>query len=157
MNSSQLMASLTAVIAVSAVVTPCPAAVCTVPSAAHPTIQEAVNDLACTEIDIDAGSFFEEVVVARDLDLGGASSATTVVEGRVVVEGATTQVALRDLTIDASGPTAAGCFDQALLSRGGAQLGASDVIVLNGGGDACVLFRDGFETGDTTAWSGTVP
>ena len=112
-----------------AVVSPCAAAVCTVPSAPHPAIQEAVDDLACTEIVLAAGTFVEEVVIDRDLVITGASSPTTRIEGRVVVEGDTTQVGLHDLTIDASAPTAAGCFTEALVSRGGAQLGANDVVV----------------------------
>jgi hypothetical protein len=66
---------------------------------------------------IPAGTFVEEVVIGRDLDVGGASSATTVVEGRMVVEGAAIQVDVHDLTIDASALSAAGCFADALLSR----------------------------------------
>jgi hypothetical protein len=131
--------------------------VCTVPSAPHPTIQEAVDDLACTEVVLAAQTFTESVVVGRDLDVGGASSATTVIEGRVVVEGATTQVDLHDLTIDASAPSVAGCFPVALVARNGAQISALDIVVVNGDGEACVIFRDGFESGSTAAWTATVP
>ncbi len=136
---------------------PCFAAVCSVPSVSHPTIQEAVGDLACTEVVVAAGTFVEEVVIGRDLDVGGASSATTIIEGRMVVEGAAILVVVHDLTIDASAASVAGCFADGLLARGGAQLSANGVVAINGDGDACLLFRDGFESGNTTAWSSTVP
>ena len=136
---------------------PCSAAVCSVPSAPHPTIQEAVDDPACTEAVIAAGTFVEEVTIGRDLVLSGASTPTSIIEGRVVAEGAAIQVDIHDLTIDAGAASAAGCFTDALLSRGGAQLSASGLVVVNGDGDACLLFRDGFESGSTTAWSTTVP
>jgi len=53
---------------------PCTAAVCPVPSTSHPTIQEAVDDFACTEVAIASGTFVEEVTIGRDLDLRGAST-----------------------------------------------------------------------------------
>ena len=136
---------------------PCTATVCPVPSVPHPTIQEAVDDLACSEVTIAAGTFVEEVNIGRDLDVVGASSATTIIEGRMVVEGAAIQVDVHDLTIDASSLSAAGCFTGALLSRSGAHLSANGVVAINGDGDACLLFQDGFESGNTTEWSTTVP
>ena len=133
------------------------AAVCTVPSGSYPTIQAAVDDPGCTEIVLAAQTFVEPVVIARDLIMGGASSSTTLIEGRVVVEGATTQVELHDLTVDASAPAVAGCYPVALLARGGAEVAAIAVVVVNGDGDACAIFRDGFESGNTAAWSSTTP
>ncbi len=133
------------------------AAVCTVPSGSYPTIQSAVDDPGCTEILLAAQTFVEPVVIARDLIMSGASSSATVLEGRVVVEGATTQAELHHLTVDASAPAVAGCYPVALLARGGAELAAHAVVVVNGGGDACAIFRDGFESGDTAAWSTTMP
>jgi len=152
LGSATLIAGMLQVIAA---VSPCRAAVCTVPSASHPTIQEAVDDLACTEIALAAGTFVEAVGIDRDLELHGASSATTVIEGRVVIDGAATEVELRDLTIDTSATAA--CFPEALLSRGGARLGANNLAVVNDDGDACLIFGDGFEAGNTSAWSVTVP
>ena len=133
------------------------AAVCTVPSGPYPTIQSAVDDPVSTEVSLAAHTFVEPVVIARDLIVGGASTSTTLIEGRVVVEGATTQVELHELTVDASAPSVAGCYPVALLTRGGAEVAAIAVVVVNGDGDACAIFRDGFESGDTTAWSMTTP
>jgi len=131
--------------------------VCNIPSAPHPTIQAAVDDLACTEIVLAAQTFAESVTLTRDLELRGASSTATVIEGRVVVEGGSTQVAIRDLEVNGSAPSVAGCFNEALVAQGGARVSATDVVVINGDGEACVLFRDGFESGNTSAWSAAVP
>jgi len=133
------------------------AAVCNVPSGSHPTIQEAANDLACTEVVIAAGSFVESVTVERSLDFSGDSSATTTVEGRFVVTGASTNVSLSDLAIDAGAPTAAGCYTLALYANGGAVVTGNNLVVVNADGDACLLFADGFEAGNTGGWSGTTP
>lgn len=137
--------------------TSAPAAVCDVPSAPHPTIQEAVDDISCTEIVLAAQTFVESVNVGRSLEIRGVSSATTIIEGRVVVEGAAAQVDIEDLKIDGSALTVAGCFPEALVAQGGARIDAGGVVVVNGDGDACILFGDGFETGDTSAWSETMP
>lgn len=133
------------------------AAVCNVPSAPHPMIQDAVDDISCTEIVLGAQIFEESVTIHRSLEVRGASSTTTIIEGRVVVEGAPTQVTLRDLTVDGSAPSVAGCFIEALVAEGGALLRANAVIVVNGDGEACLLFRDGFETGDTSVWGSVTP
>ena len=133
------------------------AAVCTVPSAPHPTVQVAVDDLGCTEIVLGAQTFTESVTIDRSLELGGASSTATIIEGRVLVEGASTQVTLRDLAVDGSAPSVAGCFKEALVAEGGAQLSANDVVVVNSDGEACLLFRDGFESGNTSAWASVTP
>jgi hypothetical protein len=133
------------------------AAVCLVPSGSHPTIQAAVDDPTCTEVVLAAQVFVESVTVDRSLQLRGARSAATTVEGRVVVEGATTQVQLGQMTVDAGAPSVAGCYGEALESSGGARVSGSDLKVRNADGDGCLLFRDGFESGGTTAWSTTVP
>ncbi len=133
------------------------AAVCNVPSGSHSTIQEAVDDITCTEVVIAVGSFTESVAVERSLNLSGDSSATTTVEGRFVVTGASTNIAISDLTIDAGASTAAGCYSLALDVSGGAAVAGNNLVVVNADGDACVLFADGFESGDTVAWGGTSP
>ena len=127
--------------------------VCSVPSVPHPVIQAAVDDAACTEIVLAAQVFAESVAVSRSLLLRGDSSATTVIEGRVTVTGDTTEVTLQDLQVDAGG-----CFSVALDVRGGAQVTSQqDVVVINAAGGECPIFLDGFESGDTTLWSRTVP
>lgn len=133
------------------------AAVCTVPSAPHPTIQEAVDDVGCTEIVIAAGAYVESVSIDRSLSVTGASTATTTVEGRFEVTGAATEITLTNLTIDAGASSVAGCFPEALDVAGGAKLTSNALEVINGDGDACLIFGDGFESGDTGAWSGTTP
>jgi len=133
------------------------AAVCNVPSAPHPTIQEAVDDVGCTEVVIAAGTYVESVSIDRSLTVSGASTTGTTIEGRLAVTGAATAVSLNDLTIDASAPSAAGCFAEALDVTGGAGVTSNALVVVNGDGDACLIFEDGFETGNTTAWSGTSP
>ncbi len=40
---------------------------------------------------------------------------------------------------------------------GGAAVTGNNLVVVNADGDACVLFADGFESGDTIAWSRTSP
>ena len=133
------------------------AAICTVPSASHQTIQEAVADVGCTEIVIAAGTYVESVAVDRSLTVSGASTTGTTIEGRITVTGPATTVSLNDLTIDASAPSAAGCFTEALDVTGGAGVTSNALVVVNADGDACLIFGDGFETGNTTGWSGTSP
>ena len=133
------------------------AAECQVPSAPHPTLQSAVSDLACTEIVLASRAFRESVTLDRDLTLSGTSSSATIIEGQVVVDGATTQVTINDLKVDASASSVTGCFNEALVAQGGAQISAYDAAVINGGIDGCVLFGDSFDTGETSAWSSTHP
>ncbi len=130
---------------------------CQVPSTPHPTLQSAVSDLTCTEIMLASQIFRESVALSRDLTLSGISSSATIIEGQLVVEGNTTQVVIHDLKVDANAPSVAGCFDEALVAQGGAQISANDIVVINGGTDGCVLFGDGFESGTTSAWSSTTP
>jgi len=133
------------------------AAVCNVPSAPYPNIQDAVNDISCTEVVVAAGTFVESVEIDRSLDITGNSSTTTLIEGGVVVTGAGVELTLNDLKVDASAPSAAGCFPVAVEVSGGASLTSSNLVAVNADGDACLIFRDGFETGNTGAWSGTTP
>ena len=123
------------------------------PSLAHPSIQAAVDDAVCTEIVLAAQVFSESVAVSRSLVLRGDSSATTKIAGQVTVTGATTEFTLQDLQVDGGG-----CFSVALDVGGGAQVTSQqDVVIVNaGGGDCSVIFTDGFESGDTSAWSSTV-
>lgn len=136
---------------------PSSADVCQVPSGPYPTIQAAVDTPVCTEIVLAAGTFAESVVIARGLALRGASAETTVIEGQVAVQGTATAVALDHLTVDGSAPGAAGTFTEALLVEAGAELSGQNIIVLNAAIGQQPVFADGFESGDTTAWSATAP
>ncbi len=127
--------------------------ICTVPTVAHPSIQAAVDDAACTEIVLSAKVFAESVAVARGLELRGDSSATTIIEGKVTVSGASTEVTLQDLRVEGGG-----CFVVALDVSGGAQVTrGQDIVVVNAAGGGCPIFIDGFELGAAVAWSKTVP
>jgi hypothetical protein len=133
------------------------AVVCTVPSGAYPTIQAAVDNPLCTEIELAAQIFEESVIISRDLVMGGASTSATVIEGQLTVQGGSTQVALEDLTVDGSAAGVGGSFEQALLVEGGAEVHGRAIAVLNAAHDLLAVFADGFESGDTSAWSNVVP
>ena len=135
-------------------------AVCPVPSAGHPTIGSAVRDPACTTVQVAAGTFAESAEIGRDLELAGAGSAATVVAGRLLVTGATSDVTISGLSVDTTGAGVAGCWPRALEALAGAEIAAGpDVEVLHTatGGLSCRLFADGFESAGTLAWSATVP
>ena len=133
------------------------AATCTVPSAGHETIQVAVDDIGCTEIELAAQLFIESVSITRSAVVRGDSSATTMVQGRLTVTGASTSVGLHTLTIDGSALPVRGCFEAALDVTGGGRVAADDdVVVINTGGGSCPIFADGLETGNSSRWSRTV-
>jgi hypothetical protein len=128
------------------------AKVCSVPTLAHPSVQAAVDDAACTEIVLAAQEYVGSVGVSRSLLLRGASSATTTILGQVTVTGASTEITLQDLKVDGGG-----CFTLSLDVSGGAQVTSGpDVVVANAEGGACPIFTDGFELGATVAWAATV-
>ena len=130
------------------------AATCTVPSVAHETIQVAVDDIGCTEIELAPQLFIESVSITRSVVLRGDSSTTTAIEGQVTVTGASTSVALHTLTIDGSALPVRGCFEAVLDVTGGGRVAADDdVVVINTGGESCPIFADSFETGNSSRWS----
>jgi len=122
----------------------CPAsqaATCNVPSAPHPTIQSAVDDGTCTEINVAAGTFAEAPVIARTLSLQGAGSGQTFIQGRVEVAAGAVQ--FTGLHISAGG--------EALLAHSGGEVAGFDLEVVSGLVET-PLFADGFEDGTTDAW-----
>lgn len=121
-------------------------ATCDVPSGSHPNIQAAVDDSGCGPIVIAAGSYPESVVIARTLNLVGAGSDQTFIQGQVqIFAGA---VHLAGMHISAA--------DEALFSTSGAEVSGFDLVVFNGDFEP-PLFADGFETGNTDAWSAAAP
>ncbi len=146
-------------LAVLALGTPMVGAVtCSVPSVPHDTIQAAADDPACTQIALGAQLFVESVDFTRSVQVVGDSSATTIIEGRVRVTGASTTVELQSLMVDASALPAGGCFEFALDVTGGGRVTTDDdVVVVNNKVDECPLFADHFEIGTTSRWSRTVP
>ncbi|MCB0097703.1 MAG: hypothetical protein KDE46_18355, partial [Caldilineaceae bacterium] len=55
---------------------------CTVPSAAYPTIQAAVDDANCDEVNVAAGTYAESVNIPRALTLRGAGDELTILDGQ---------------------------------------------------------------------------
>jgi hypothetical protein len=122
------------------------AATCNVPSAPHPTIQEAIDDIGCTEIVVAAGTFTEAPVVARTLSVQGAGSGSTFVQGQVEVSAGV--VSLTGLNLAAP--------SEALWAHSGAEVSGFDLEVVNGFVET-PFFADGFESGGTGAWAVVVP
>jgi len=131
--------------------------VCQVPTGPYPTVQSAVDNPVCTEIELAAQTFQESVLIARDLEMRGVSTTTTVIEGQLTVLGGSTQVVLEDLTMDGSALGVAGTLNEALLAEGGAEVIGLRIVVLNATEDLPAIFSDGFESGDTSAWSAAAP
>ena len=125
---------------------PAGAATCNVPSAPHPTIQAAVDDVGCTDIVVAAGTYAEAPLIARDLSIQGAGSGSTYVQGQVQVTAGV--VNLGGLNISAAG--------EALWAHSGAEVSGFDLEVTNGTVEP-PLFADGFESGTTGAWSAVMP
>ena len=136
------------------------AAVCPVPSAGHPTIGSAVADGTCTTIQLAAGSYPENVEIARDVAVAGAGSAATTLLGALRSTGSGTEVALSGLAVDGSAPGVAGCWPDLLEAAGGGRVVAGpDVVVRNtaAASGLCRIFDDGFESGSALAWSDFAP
>ncbi len=127
------------------------AAPCSVPSTPYPTIQDAVDDPGCDPVLLGSRTYSESVAVARSVTVQGVTSIDTVIRGQVTVLSGT--VALNGLSIDTSGIGLAGRFNLALLSENTARVSGTDLVVVH----KAMLFGNGFETSDTSAWSATVP
>lgn len=155
MRACPLVAFIVAVVvgaAPAALAAPCP-----VPTGSHPTIQSAIDDGTCTEIELGSQTYTESIAIGRTLSVSGVSSSASVIAGRVHLTGTSTVVSLADLTADGSDPAVAGCFREAVDVDDGAQLVGSNIVVINGDGEGCLLFGDGFEDGTTGAWSAATP
>ena len=144
---AQIFRSLLAVIAgLVAATVPAAAATCSVPSAPHPTIQAAIDDIGCDPIVVAAGTYVEAPVIARSVSVQGAGSGQSSVQGRVEIQAGT--VSLTGLSISAA--------DNALLAHSGAEMSGFDLEVVNGFVET-PLFADGFEDGTTGSWAVTSP
>lgn len=136
------------------------AALCGVPSVSHPTVGAAVRDLSCTTIQLAAGTYPENVVVARDVAIAGAGASLSIVAGAIEVSGAATDAALARLALDGGAAGVAGCWPALLSATAGARLVADDDVAVTNSGVAlggCRLFADSFESGGTLAWSMRLP
>ncbi len=135
---------------------PLQAAVCTVPTTSHPTVGAALRDGACTTLQLAAGSYEENLVVTRALEVAGAGSGHSILAGALSISGATTEVTLSGLAIDGTAAGVAGCWPSVLFATGGARVAAGDDVVVTNSGIAdgpCRLFADGFESGGVLTWS----
>ncbi len=54
---------------------------CLVPSSLFPTIQSAINNATCLEIDVAPGIYIENLAINRNLEIKGANEATTIIDG----------------------------------------------------------------------------
>lgn len=138
---------------------PLSAVPCTVPGT-HADLRCAVADLTCTDITLAAGTFVVDLLaLERDLALHGAGPESTTVVGQFSIGGATSDVAISALRLDASGATAGGCAEPALTVSGGAQVtsGLGFEVIDQVPAGTCRLFSDGFEGGSRCAWSFSTP
>ena len=136
------------------VAAPVAAGTCNVPGS-HPSIQEAVLDIACTSIDITATTYNESIEVARSLTINGPGGGGAVIEGLATVTGSGTQVAFNNLAVQN------GCTPDGVRVDGGAEVNGTNFAVTSDTALPCpivpFIFSDGFESGNTSAWSATVP
>lgn len=126
---------------------------CTVPGT-HATIQEAIDDMGCAQIDLAGQTYGESINVSRSLTLTGPSAGGAVVEGFVRVAGVGTTAHFQDLVVRN------GCLERALLAHVGATVDGTRLTVERSAGLPCPashIFTDGFESGDISAWSGSLP
>jgi len=118
------------------------AAICNVP-ASYASVQAAVNDNNCSEIQMSPGQYEGSINISRSLTLSGSGSNRTVVRGVVSVSGNATQATLTSFRISG------GCLGSWLISSGGARVSASivtsELIAPSPCGGEELIFEDGFE------------
>ncbi len=126
---------------------------CTVPGS-HLRIQAAIYDPTCTTITLAAQTYAESLEVFRSVSLAGPAAGGAVIQGQIRAVGSTTQVTLQDLQVEN------GCTPNALLPVDGAWITGVNLRVEQSVAQPCppspLIFRDGFESGDISAWSGVV-
>lgn len=149
------VAAVIAALTMAALCPPVDAQTCTVPGT-HATIQEAADDPACAEVDLAAQTYLESVVLSRTVAIAGPGTGGAVVQGLVLISGTGTVATLRDLRVEN------GCVPDALRASGGARLVGENLQVQRAEGLPCPLtagaiFTDGFESGNTGAWSAVSP
>ncbi len=135
------------------------AAICHVPSASYPTITGALADATCDPIQIAAGALTENLEVSRSVSLVGGGSATSTLSGWVWVRGATTELTISGLRVDAAAASTGLCHASGLHVEGGARAAGADLVVVGRPTSTfpCGFFSDGFESGDLTPWSARRP
>lgn len=132
---------------------PADAAVCDVPSPTYSTIQSAVDDPQCTEIDVAAGSYEEVVVISRSLMLSGAGSEHTSVDvpaGQPLLSlaGPSTVLEVHGISF--------GCLGRCpgFAVTGGGVVSGTDTEFL---APRPLVFAADFDDGTTDEWSQVIP
>ncbi len=75
------------------------AILCSPPSASHPTLQQAVDDPVCTIIELAAQAYPEQIAINRSLTLTGTGPLTSTVDGPILIQGPSIQVAMASIGI----------------------------------------------------------
>lgn len=115
---------------------------CTVPGT-HDSIQAAVDDPGCTQIELANRDYFELLSINRSVTLSGPPGGNARVVGQVQVTGPTTLALLSNFRVEG------GCPDGVLRVTGGGQATADGIQVIVDAASGCdsnVFYRDGFET-----------
>ncbi len=107
-----------------------PGRLCAVPEV-HSTIQRAVDDPGCRQVQIMGGRYRETLVIDRSVTIAGASGTVVAIEGRIVVEGSETLVSMVNLTVATS------CAE-AIATRNGSQVALAAVEVVAASAIPCV-------------------
>ena len=134
---------------------PLSAADCTVPGD-HATIQDAAGDYGCDPINLADQAYPESVRLERSVTIAGPPQVAEIA-GLVAVEGAGTVVHLANVRVDN------GCAPESLSAASGGRVAGESLEVVHTDGAPCpsvsidLLFADGFESGDTSSWTGSVP
>ena len=127
------------------------AAECSVPGD-HATLQDAAADYGCDPITLADQTYSESVRIERSVSIAGPVQIAEIA-GLVEIAGAGTHVQLSNLLVNN------GCAPEALIAGTGGQLEGTDLEVVRTSGGPCppvtinLLFADGFESGDTSAWT----
>lgn len=114
---------------------------CTVPGT-HPTIQEAIDDLSCNDIELGGQSFTENISINRTLTLSSAGSGVAILRGQAVVTGLATSVVLTGFRVDN------GCSNSGIAVSMGAQVATMGMSFRVSNQLPCIpglLLYDGFE------------
>jgi hypothetical protein len=99
------------------------AILCSPPSASHPTLQQAVDDPVCTIIELAAQAYPEQIAISRNLTLTGTGPLTSTVDGPILIQGPSIEVAMASIGIRN------GCPQPGLRVRSGALVSPVNVRV----------------------------
>jgi hypothetical protein len=118
------------------------AATCSVPSLAYPTIQSAASDATCTQIDVAAGAYNENVVVNNPTTINGAqvgnddfATRNANLAGESIVNGVALSGAVAVFRINVANVTINGFTIKNSVTSGAAM----GITVAGGGNNASIL------------------